>query len=175
MGDQSPQEDDHLPEESCIINDDIAHMGQEPDKIENVSPGLLLENDNEFTNENNGFLDSSPNMNMLASEVSKKNSIAEFKLEQSVDNINKNEEEKPETNNQNFGGFLSDDDPKINDNPLGNDLLDESKEDNKPGVDFGNMKNYMKTETKKRFDNTNDIKYGTNQKNTSSNANPFEK
>lgn len=118
------------PEESAIINDDIAYMGQDP-PADTSQQGDALD----FGAQNGGFLDSTPNPEGLNSVVSKRSVDNQFLLASGTEPV---EETKPENTGLGLGGFLSDDEPSPAQTPA------------KPeeSIDFGDMKTYMKTEHK---------------------------
>lgn len=109
--------DDIMPEESNIINDDIAYMGQDPEKVANAGDDLLDDNQDPFKSGNQGFLESNPNIGMLTSKVSGKDDMGGFLLDESNTNnlgndLDLGNEDKDENVNKGFGGFLSDDENK---------------------------------------------------------------
>lgn len=134
------------PQESAIINDDIAWMGQEPPKKAHEEPPL------DFGAENGGFLESTVNADALNSEDSKVVVDNHFLLESDTEPT-KDPQPGNSPKKANLGGFLSDEEPT------------QSPTNADESVDFADMKTYMKTENKPsgRFDQEEPINFSIDQ------------
>ena len=153
-----------MPEESCIINDDIGMMGQTNE---------LKEKGQDFGGQNLGFLESTPNAEMLASGLLKKNVDDNLLLGDSNaldfgDNDASKEEDpkkdgKKKKTQIGFGGFLSDDEPLEQKKEIkksgafGNGLMSEDS------IDLGNLNTFAEEPKSGRFDDEKDLLQETEQ------------